>query len=146
MGGQRRPPAARGYAIAVELFEDRRVRYVVVGGVAAAVYYMVFSGGWLLLSGHVPYLAMAVVANLVTAVATFPLYQRGVFRTVGPWLPGFLKFYAICFWCLVFTLVGLPLLVEIGRLPVLLAQAVVLVVSPLINYQVNRCWTFRNSG
>ncbi len=115
------------------------VRYVLTGGVASAVYYAVFACGWLV---SVPYLAMAVVANLVTAVVTFPLYRRGVFRFSGRWWPAFLRFYAVCLWSLGFNLVGLPLLVEVAGLPVLLAQVVVIVVVPLVNYQVNKYWTF----
>jgi putative flippase GtrA len=125
-------------------FADRRVRYLLVGGVAAAVFYGVFSGGWVLLHGRVPYLVMVLVANLVTAVSTYPLYRRQVFASTGPWLRGFLRFYVVCFGSLVFNLVSLPLLVEVAHLPVLLAQAIVIVVIPLVNYQVNRCWTFRS--
>ena len=125
------------------LFADRRVRYLLVGGVAAVVFYGVFSGGWLLLHHRAPYLAMVLVANLVTAVTTYPLYRRHVFGADGPWLRGFLRFYVVCFGSLIFNLVSLPLLVEVAHLPVLLAQAIVIVVTPLVNYQVNRCWTFR---
>jgi putative flippase GtrA len=127
-------------------FADRRVRYLLVGGVAAVVFYGVFSGGWLLLHRHAPYLAMVLAANLVTAVSTYPLYRRHVFASTEPWLRGFLRFYVVCFGSLVFNLVGLPLLVEAARVPVLVAQAIVIVVTPLVNYQVNRCWTFRSRG
>ena len=126
------------------LLADRRVRYLMVGGVAAVVFYGVFSGGWLLLAGRVPYLAMVLLANIATAVSTYPLYRRHVFGSTGPWLRGFLRFYAVCFGSLVFNLVSLPLLVEVAHLPVLPAQAIVIVVTPLVNYQVNRCWTFRD--
>jgi putative flippase GtrA len=115
------------------------VRYVLTGGVASAVYYAVFAAGWLV---SVPYLAMAVIANLVTAVVTFPLYRRGVFRSSGPWVPAFLRFYAVCLWSLGSNLIGLPLLVEVAGLPVLLAQLLMIVVVPLVNYQVNKHWTF----
>jgi putative flippase GtrA len=123
---------------------DRRVRYLFAGGIAAAVFYGSFAGGWLLSGGRVPYLLMAVIANVVTAIVTYPLYRTMVFRAGGPWLAGFARFYVICFGSLVFTLVGLPTLVEIGHVPVLLAQAILVVVVPLVNYQVNRYWTFRH--
>jgi putative flippase GtrA len=123
---------------------DRRVRYLLAGGVAAVVYYGTFSAGWLLGAGRIPYLVMTVLANWVCAVVTYPLYRRLVFRSDGPWLPGFLRFYLICLWSLAFSLAGLPLLVEVGHLPVLLAQAIVIVVSPIVNYQLNRRWTFRD--
>jgi putative flippase GtrA len=122
---------------------DRRVRYLVVGGVAALVYYGLFAAAWLLSAGRAPYLALAVAANLVTAVVTHPLYRRGVFRSGGPWLAGFARFYLTCLWSLAASLGGLPLLVEVARVPVLVAQAIVIVALPLVNYQVNRRWAFR---
>lgn len=127
----------------LSLAGDRRVRYLFAGGIAAVVYYATFAGGWLFAGGRVPYLLMAVIANLVTAVLTYPLYRTVVFASTGPLLPGFLRFYAICFGSLVFNLVGLPFLVEIVRMPVLPAQALLLVVAPLVNYQLNKVWTFR---
>lgn len=123
---------------------DRRVRYVVVGGISAVVYYALFSAGWLLSAGRIPYLVMAVLANFGCAVLTYPMQRLGVFQFTGPWLAGFLRFYLVCLWALVFAFVGLPLLVEVVHLPVLLAQAIVVVVSPLINYQISKYWAFRN--
>jgi putative flippase GtrA len=126
-----------------KIMGDRRVRYLFAGGVAAVVFYGTFAAGWLLSGGRIPYLLMAVVANGVTAIVTYPLYRTVVFRAGGPWLAGFARFYVICFGSLVFNLVGLPALVEIGHLPVLLAQAILVVLVPLVNYQLNRYWTFR---
>lgn len=136
-------PPGRAERLVRTLLADRRIRYLLVGGIAATVYYGVFSAGWLLSGGAIPYLAMAVLANAVCTVTTYPLYRRGVFRAAGPWLPGLAKFYVICLWSLAFTLAGMPLLVEIADLPVLLSQAIIIVVSPLINYQMNKYWAFR---
>jgi hypothetical protein len=47
---------------------------------------------------------------------------------------------------LTLTLVGLPILVEWVGLPVLLAQAIVVFVNPLVNYQLMRFWAFRHRG
>jgi putative flippase GtrA len=116
---------------------------LIVGGMAVLIYYMIFSVGWLVLSPWVPYLLMAVIANITTAVLTYPLYRSVVFRWTGAWLLGFLRFYVIWFWNLVFSMFGLPLLIELARVPVLVSQAIVLVVMPLINYQLIRHWAFR---
>lgn len=122
---------------------DRRIRYVIVGGISSVVYYGIFSGGWLFSKGHIPYLVMAVIANFLNGMLTYPLYRRVVFRTTGPWVPGFLRFYVVCLWALGFSFVGLPLLIELGHVPVLLAQAIIIVVSPIINYQMSKYWAFR---
>jgi putative flippase GtrA len=130
--------------LVLALLRDRRVRYVIVGGIAAGVYYVPFAAIWLLSGGRVPYLVDAVISNFICAVLTFPLYRGGVFGSNAPLLSSFLRFYLVCLWSLVFTLVGLPLLVEVAGVPVLLAQAILIVLNPLINYQVNKFWTFRS--
>jgi putative flippase GtrA len=126
------------------VINDQRVRYLATGGITAVVYYAIFSAGWLLLHGRIPYLAMAVIANLLTAVLTYPIYRVAVFRATGPWLSGFARFYAVFVWGLVLSLGGLPLLVEVVHLNVLVAQAIILVASPLINYQLHKLWAFRH--
>jgi putative flippase GtrA len=125
------------------LLNDRRIRYVIVGGIAAAVYYAIFTAGWLLSARQVPYLAMVLVANLGCAVLTYPLYRHGVFGASGGFLRGFLRFYVLCLGSLVFSFAGMPLLVEAAGVPVLVAQAVLIVVWPLFNYQLSKRWAFR---
>ena len=122
---------------------DRRVRYVAVGGVSSAVYYALFAAIYLSTRHHLHYLAVPVLANLGCAVATYPLQRRWVFRSKGPVLSGFLKFYVICLWAMLFTYAGLPLLVELAGVPVLVAQAVLIVTAPLLNYQLSKFWAFR---
>ena len=41
------------------------------------------------------------------------------------------------------TLLGLPLLVEVFNVPVLIAQAILIVAAPMINYQLSKLWAFR---
>ena len=122
---------------------DRRVRYVAAGGVSAVVYYALFTAGWLLLPHGLPYLGIAFVCSSLTAVLTYPIYRCVVFQADGGLLAGFLRFYALCLWALLFSLVGLWALVEAGRMNVLLAQAVIITLGPLINYQAARLWAFR---
>ncbi len=122
---------------------DRRVRYLLAGGVAAVTYYLIFSVGWLYLPKWLSYLAIAAVANLLTAVLIYPMYRHVVFHTKGPWFTGFLRFYVTAVWALAYALAGLPFLVEILDVHVLVASAIIIVSSPLINYQIHRLWAFR---
>src|SRR5689334_11214217 len=96
--------------------------------------------GRLPLGSRLAYLGVAVLANSVNAVLTYPLYRMGVFRTGGSWLAFFARFYVVCFCSLVFNLVGLPLPVGVGRAPVLLAQALLVLTAPLIKYQLTNFW------
>jgi putative flippase GtrA len=126
------------------LFGDRRIRYVIAGGTGALVYYGLFALGWLT-AGHTwPYLLIATVASTLTALLTYPIYRIMVFRATGPVLTGFLRFYVVCLWALVFSLGGLWTLVEVAGLHPLLGQAIVITAGPLINYQLGRLWAFRH--
>lgn len=125
------------------LVGDQRIRYVFAGSISAVLYYGLFTGGWLALSAWVPYLVIAVVSSTVTAIATYPIYRRVVFRATGPLLAGFLRFYLVCVWAMVFSLGGLSALVELAGLHPLLAQAIIITLGPLINYQAGKLWAFK---
>lgn len=125
------------------LAADRRVRYVAAGGFSAVLYYVVFAGGWLASGGRFPYLLLALLTGTFCAAVTYPVYRVLVFRSGGPVVAGFLRFYALCLWSLLFGMGGLWALVELAGLHVLLAQAVMMLLGPLINYQASRLWAFR---
>lgn len=122
---------------------DRRVRYLAAGGFGALLYYVLFSGGWLACGATVPYPLIAVATSTLCAVATYPIYRVLVFRADGPVLSGFLRFYVLCLGALAVNLGGLSALVELIGLHVLLAQAIVVIGGPVINYQLGRRWAFR---
>jgi putative flippase GtrA len=126
----------------LRLLRDRRVRYVAAGALSAGTYYGLFSLGWLALAGRLPYPGLVVLVNIATAMVTYPLYRQRVFGASGPFLSGFFRFYVTSLGGLAYFLLGLPLLVEVARVPVLPAQAAMLVALPLINYQVLRRWVF----
>ncbi|MDP9791511.1 putative flippase GtrA [Catenuloplanes nepalensis] len=122
------------------LLNDRRAHYVLAGGLGAVVYYGLFSAGWLILHRH--YLLLAVLANAATAVLTYPVYRR-IFGGTGSRVAGLARFYLVSLGSLACSLGGLPLLVESAGLPVLPAQALIIVVAPLLTYHLHRGWSFR---
>ena len=124
------------------LLNDRRVQYVLAGGLGAVVYYGLFCAGWFAAGDHLPYLLLAVLANAATAVLTYPVYRR-VLGGSRPWAAGLLRFYLVSLGSLACTLCGLPLLVEAVGLPVPAGQALIIVVTPLITYRLHRGWSFR---
>jgi putative flippase GtrA len=128
------------------LLADRRVRFLLSGGVAAVVFYGTFAGIWLFAEGHLPYLVVVLIANIVNAVVTYPIYRRLVFAASGSVIAGFFRFYAVSLWSLAYNFLALPALVEWVHLNVLVAQALVIVTGPLITYQLHRHWAFRHRG
>ena len=86
---------------------------------------------------------------MLAAAVSYPLY-RAIFGSADNGergrLPGFLRFYVIFLGGLLFVLGGLPILVEVLGMPVLLAQAGLILAWPLLNYQLLRLWAFRSHG
>ncbi|GAB1645614.1 GtrA family protein [Krasilnikovia sp. MM14-A1259] len=130
-------------SVLVRAASDQRVRYLAAGGSGAVLYYVLFSAAWLVVGRTVPYLGIAVGVSTVCAVGTYPIYRVLVFRAGGPVVGGFLRFYLLCLGSLGYTVCGLSILVEAAGLHVLVAQAIVVVTGPVINYQFSRLWAFR---
>ncbi|GAA2622787.1 hypothetical protein GCM10010399_62540 [Dactylosporangium fulvum] len=127
----------------ITLAGDRRVRYLTVGGVSSVSYYVCFAGIYLITRDHLHYLVPTVIANFLCALVTYPLQRRFVFRSTGRVVSGFVRFYLVCLWALAYTFIGLPVLVELVHIPVLIAQAILIVTAPIINYQLSKLWVFR---
>jgi putative flippase GtrA len=133
---------ARAAELTVKAARDHRVRYVLVGGATNVAYFGLFWLGWHLLEGTVPYLGITATANFGTALLAYPAYRTFVFRSDTSWLRGFWKFYTVYLVGLAASLAGMPLLIEVLGVPVLLAQAIVIVLVPVASYLLHRFWTF----
>jgi putative flippase GtrA len=141
------PPKRRGTAISVSqlgarAIGDHRIRYLIVGAGTNVLYLGLFWLGWHLLEGIVPYLVVTAAANLTTALTVYPTYRNFVFGSSTGRLRGFLKFYTVYLVGLACSLLGMPLLIEVLGVPVVLAQAVMIAVVPIISYLLHRFWTF----
>jgi putative flippase GtrA len=124
-----------------------RTTYLLAGAVTFGVYYALFGLGLLVAGNAVPYLFLVAVSHLITAVIVYPAYRLIVFKVSGQsWLLGYLRFYAVGLSFLGASVIGLPLLVEFARIPVMMAQAVMILLSPPLSYLINRTWTFRERG
>jgi putative flippase GtrA len=128
--------------LAVKAVGDHRVRYLLVGAGTNVVYFGLFWLGWHLLEGTVSYLGVTAMANFCTALLAYPVNRTFVFKSDTTWLRGFWKFYTVYLVGLVASLVGMPLLIEVFGVPVLLAQAVMIVLIPVMSYLLHRFWTF----
>ncbi|GII27286.1 GtrA family protein [Planotetraspora mira] len=123
----------------------QRITYLLAGAMTAAVYYALLGLGLLAAKGTVPYLVLVVMSHLITVVIVYPWYRLVVFRVSGQsWLAGYLRFYVVGLSFLGASILGLPVLVEYAGFPIMLAQALIIVMSPPLSYVIHRTWTFRN--
>lgn len=127
------------------LLRRQQTKYLIAGAMTAILHLWIFSGGWLLLRDAVPYPLVAVGAQALTVLAVYPVYRTVVFRATGPWVPGLVRFYVACAAVLLLSIACLTSLVEIAGMPVLAAQIVTALWSPVVAYPVQHLWTFRKA-
>jgi putative flippase GtrA len=121
------------------------LRYLLVGAWNTVFGYGLFAGLQLALGDHVHYLVLLVVATVVSVLQAFVLYRTWVFAVRGPWLPDLGRFSLVYVGAFAANLALLPLLVEVGHVPVLLAQAVVVGGTVVASFFVHRNFSFRRA-
>ncbi|MEU8198227.1 GtrA family protein [Microbispora amethystogenes] len=123
--------------------DRRRVLYLGSGAMSAGVYYAVLGVQLAALGRRVPYPVLLVTSQFVASVVVYPWYRLMVFRVSGSsWVLGHLRFYAVGLSFLAASVTGVPLMVELAGIPIMVAQALVIVVNVPLGYVVHRLWTF----
>lgn len=115
------------------------VRFGLVGGFNAATYFGGYTG--LVLVG-VPYLLSALLAFLVSASLGYWLHEHWTFKGATPTLRGWVSWLAAQGTATLLNLALLALLVDGFDLDSILAQAVLMPVTPIATYFVGRRWVF----
>jgi putative flippase GtrA len=131
------------------LFQDERVRFLVVGGINTAFGYAVFAALYLAAGQRIGYLGSLYISYVVGVSLAFVLHRRVTFRaheTGGNPVLDFLRFASVYVVSLAVNTIGLPLLVELGHLPALGAQAIMVVVTTIISYVGHKYFSFRRGS
>jgi putative flippase GtrA len=138
---------ASAWARARRLYDDQRVRFLLVGGFNTFFGYAVFAGLYLLFGAHIGYLACLYMQYALCVPLAFFLHRRITFRVRGHdhLALDFMRFCGVYVIALVFNTVALPVLVESLRMSPLLAQAMVVTVSTIATYFGHKLFSFRRS-
>jgi putative flippase GtrA len=115
------------------------VRFGLVGGFNAATY---FGGYTALVLLGVPYLLGALIAFFVSASLGYWLHEHWTFKGATPTLRGWVSWLAAQGIATLLNLALLALLVDGFGLDSILAQAVLMPVTPIATYFVGRRWVF----
>ena len=139
-GGMSGPP---GWLLRV--VRDQRVAFLAVGATNTAFGYLLFAM-LLLLLGHRLYLVALVCAYVISVLVAFVLYRHLVFKVRGHVLADLWRFVMVYLAAFAVNLVVLPLLVELAHLPVLVAQAMIVLVTSLMSWVGHKHYSFRRSS
>ncbi|MCW2983646.1 MAG: GtrA family protein [Conexibacter sp.] len=115
------------------------MRFGLVGGFNAATYFGGYTAGVLV---GVPYLLSAVVAFLLSASLGYWLHEHWTFKGGRPTRRGWLAWLAAQGGATALNLALLAVLVDGFGTGKILAQAVLLPVTPAVTYVVGRRWVF----
>jgi len=140
-GGMSGPP---GWLLRV--VRDQRVAFLVVGGINTVFGYLCFAVFLVTVGQRSHYLAALACAHVVSVLFAFVLYRFVVFRVRGHVLADLWRFETVYLAALAVNFVLLPVLVEFAHLPVLLAQALIVLVTSLMSWMGHKHYSFRRSS
>jgi putative flippase GtrA len=131
------------HALLRRLLLDRRVRFLIVGGINVVQGVGWFSLLHLLLGQHVNYMVTLVLSYVPAILIGFWLYRTLVFDAEGHLLLDLARFTLVQGAALGINAVSLPFFHEIVRLPLVVSQACSIVVIIVFNYVGHLYFSFR---
>lgn len=126
----------------LRVIRDQRVAFLIVGAVNTLFGYLCFAT-FLAILGQRNYLIALICAYVIAVLFAFVLYRFVVFRVRGHVLSDLWRFSTVYLLSLAVNLVLLPVLVEIAHLPVLLAQALILLATAVMSWMGHKHFSFR---
>lgn len=128
-----------------ELLATQEVAFLVVGALNVGIGLSWFVGLHLLLGERLGYMGTLGLAYAAAILCAFWLHRRFVFRVRGQVLVDLTRFTLVQLVSLGINALVLPLLVEMGGLPVVPAQMTALVVVVVFSYFAHLLFSFRRS-
>jgi putative flippase GtrA len=137
------PSGSPGWLLRV--VRDPRVAFLGVGAVNTVVGYLCFAG-FLWVWGQQRYLVALACAHVVSVLIAFVLYRFVVFRVRGHVLTDLWRFETVYLSALAVNFVLLPVLVELAHLRVLVAQALIVLVTSVMSWVGHKNFSFRRAS
>ena len=122
---------------------EQGLRFLIVGAFNTAFGFLLFALMLHLAGDRVHYLVVLVVAMIIAVLVAFAAYRTFVFRVRGNVLRDLGRFSLVYAGVLAANVIALPLLVEVAGLPILIAQAIVVVGTVVVNFLLHRSFSFR---
>jgi len=116
--------------------------YLAVGGWNTVFAFAMFAGLRFALGDAVHYLAVLTVAWIIGVLESFVAYRLIVFRVRGHVLLDLARFSSVYVGAFLFNLAALPLAVDVAGIPVLIAQAAVVLVTVASSFFLHRRFSF----
>lgn len=127
----------------LRFFKDRRVAFLIVGGINTVVGYLWFVLFQVSVGQLWGYMATLFFAHVASVLCAFVMHRRFVFRVQGHWWRDLGRFELVQLVALGVNVVALPLLVELAGLSPIAAQGIIVVITVTFSYFAHRHFSFR---
>jgi len=141
-GGRAREMTSR----ALRMANRKEVRYVLVGGWNTLFGWAVFVALQLTVGATIGYMAVLVIAQVVSIINAYLCYRWLVFRVQGSWWLDFFRFSTVYWIVFALNIVALPLMVSVLGMNVIVSQTVFVVVTVIASYSAHNRFSFRRSA
>ncbi|MBI5792165.1 MAG: GtrA family protein [Rhodocyclales bacterium] len=125
---------------------DERVRFLLVGGWNTLFGTAMFATLYLLLVGHLHYLAILVISHVLSSINNWLTYRRLVFVSRADRLAEFVRFNASSLTVLAFNFAGLWLLVDFCDWHPIASQILLVAATVVLSYLIHAGYSFRHRG
>ena len=129
----------------LRIIRNQKVAFLLVGGTNTVVGFLFFVFFEYTIGQIWGYLATLAFAHVFSVLCAFVLYRTFVFKVRGHVFRDLARFELVYLVSLGINAALLPLLVELGGLPVIPAQALIVIVTTLVSYFGHRGFSFRRS-
>lgn len=121
---------------------EEQIRYLFIGGWNTLFGYLVFAGLYVELKHQLHYILIFTLSYVVSITNAYICYKLLVFRTKGNYLREYFRFYLVYASSFIINLGMLPLLVELLKLRLLIAQAILTLLSVFLSYFGHKYFSF----
>lgn len=125
------------------MLDDTRLRFIVAGAVNTGFGFGCFVVYQQLIGVHWGYMWTLLLAHCTSVLFAFVTHRSLVFRVTGNLLRDLWRFESVYLVTLGLNAVLLPLLVEVGGLPVIIAQAAITVANVVVSWLGHSRFSFR---
>jgi putative flippase GtrA len=129
----------------VQLLASQKTRYLLGGMFNVAVNYVVGAVIYQALLPRLNFIAVGIIATVVSISISFVTYKLFVFRTKGNWWIEYLRSYVVYGSSAVLNIGVMWLLLNRAHVNIWLAQAIVTVIAVAISYLGHTVFTFRQA-
>lgn len=133
------------HEIIVRRFDDKKLRYLFVGGINTTFGYIAGVLIFNILEQHLHLIFIGIISNVISITFSYSTYKLFVFKTKGNALAEYFKSYVVYGITFLISISLLWILIEGYELNIWVVQAVIIAITVVVSYSLHDRFTFRGT-